>query len=173
MILNGPQVDAAGNPLKTINGSQNLVLIPHQNIQNAAENEGFRLLKWLPDATWVNGAAGNDVASIRYADILLIKAEALLRSGGSTTDALTLVNQVRQRSSATPLATVSLRNILDERGRELIYEGSRRRDLIRFGDYFTGTWKYKTTVTPDFRKLYPIPVVELNANAALKQNPGY
>ena len=173
MILNGPQVDAAGNPLKTINGSQNLVLIPHQNIQNAAENEGYRLLKWLPDATWVNGAAGNDVASIRYADILLIKAEALLRSGGSTTDALTLVNQVRQRSSATPLATVSLRNILDERGRELIYEGSRRRDLIRFGDYFTGTWKYKTTITPDFRKLYPIPVVELNANAALKQNPGY
>jgi hypothetical protein len=173
MILNGPQTDASGNPLKTINGSANLVLIPHQNIQNAAENEGYRLLKWLPDASWVNGAAGNDVATIRYAEILLIKAEALLRSGGSATEALALVNQVRQRSNATPLATLTLQNILDERGRELIYESTRRRDLIRFREYFTGTWKYKTTATPEFRKLYPIPVVELNANAALKQNPGY
>ena len=173
MILNGPQFDANGNPLKTISGTQNLVLIPHVNQENAAENEGFRVLKWQPDATWVNGAASNDVATIRYADILLIKAEALLRSGGSASEALQLVNNVRQRSNATPLTTLTLNNILDERGRELIYESSRRRDMIRFGTWFTGTWKYKTGVTPEFRKLLPIPVTELNANPALKQNPGY
>ncbi|MBD0285616.1 MAG: RagB/SusD family nutrient uptake outer membrane protein, partial [Flavisolibacter sp.] len=69
MILNGPQLDANGNPLKNIAGTANLVLIPHQNQENAAENEGFRVLKWLPDATWINGAAGNDVATIRYAEI--------------------------------------------------------------------------------------------------------
>lgn len=173
MILEGPQFDANGNPLKTINGSANLVLIPHQSLTNAAENEGYRLLKWQPDVAWVNGGAGNDVAVIRYADILLTKAEALLRSGGSATEALGLVNDVRRRSNASVLNSITLNTILDERGRELMYESSRRRDMIRFGTYFTGTWKYKTTATPEFRKLYPIPTVELNANRALKQNPGY
>jgi hypothetical protein len=173
MILHGPQFDAAGNPLKTISGTANLVLIPHQNLTNAAENEGFRLLKWLPDTQWINGGAGNDVATIRYAEILLAKAEALLRSGGSASEALGLVNDVRRRSNASALTTLTLNDILDERGRELIYEGTRRRDMIRFGTWFTGTWKYKTTVTPEHRKLFPIPVTELNANPKLKQNPGY
>ncbi|WP_432714382.1 RagB/SusD family nutrient uptake outer membrane protein [Pedobacter sp.] len=173
MILRGPQFDAQGNPLKTISGSANLVLIPHVNQENSAENEGFRVLKWRPDVTWVNGAASNDIATIRYAEILLTKAEALLRSGGNAGEALTLVNQVRQRSNATVLQSLTLKNIEDERARELIYESSRRRDMIRFGTWFTGTWKFKTTVTPETRKILPIPVTELNANSALKQNPGY
>lgn len=173
MILNGPQFDAAGNPLKTISGTANLVLIPHQNLTNAAENEGFRVLKWLPDTQWINGAAGNDVATIRYSEILLTKAEALLRSGGSASEALGLVNDVRRRSNASTMTSLSLNDILDERGRELIYEGTRRRDMIRFGTWFTGTWTYKTTVTPEHRKLLPIPVTELNANPKLNQNPGY
>jgi starch-binding outer membrane protein, SusD/RagB family len=45
--------------------------------------------------------------------------------------------------------------------------------MIRFGTWFTGTWKYKTTVTPEYRKVLPIPVTELNANPALVQNQGY
>ena len=173
MILNGPQFDANGNPLKTLTGNQNLVLIPHVNQENSAENEGFRVLKWQPDATFVNGAAGNDIATLRYADILLMKAESILRSGGAMGDALLLVNQVRLRSKATPLQVVTLKDIEEERAREFIYESSRRRDMIRFGTWFTGTWKFKTTVTPEFRKILPIPVQELNANAALKQNQGY
>lgn len=173
MILNGPQYDASGNPLKTISGAANLILVPHVNQENSAENEGFRVLKWQPDVAWVNGAASNDVATLRYSDVLLMKAEALLRSGGSQADALALVTQVRDRSKASRLAAVTLKNIEDERAREFIYEGSRRRDMIRFGTWFTGTWKFKTTVTPEYRKILPIPVTELNANAALKQNPGY
>lgn len=173
MILRGPQFDANGIPLKTISGSANLVLIPHVNQENSAENEGFRVLKWLPDATWVNGAAGNDVATIRFSEILLTKAEALLRSGGDRAAALGLINQVRERSKATTLQILTLKDIENERARELIYESSRRRDMIRFGTWFTGTWKFKTTVTPEYRKILPIPVTELNANAALKQNPGY
>lgn len=173
MILNGPQFDENGNPLKTISGAANLVLIPHVNQENSAENEGFRVLKWRPGTTWINGAAENDVATLRYADVLLMKAEALLRSGGDQSVALSLVNQVRTRSKATPLQTVTLQNIESERAREFIYESSRRRDMIRFGTWFTGTWKFKTTVTPEFRKLLPIPVTELNANSKLKQNPGY
>lgn len=78
MILNGLQTDASGNPLRNIAGTANLVLIPHQNIDNAAENEGFRLVKWQPDPAWVGNGGNNDVALIRYAEMLLTKAEALL-----------------------------------------------------------------------------------------------
>lgn len=174
MILAGPQFDADGvTPLKNIAGTAPLVLVPITSPKNAAENEGYRLLKWQPDNTWVNGGGGNDVATIRYAEILLTKAEALLRSGGSATDARTLVNQVRVRSNATSLANVTLNNILDERGRELMWEGTRRRDMIRFGTFFTWTPFFKPAVTPAFRGLLPIPAAELGANPNLKQNPGY
>jgi hypothetical protein len=121
----------------------------------------------------VNGGSGNDVATIRYAEILLTKAEALLRSGGSATEARNLVNQVRVRSNASSLANVTLNTILDERGRELMWEGTRRRDMIRFGTFFTWTPFFKPAVTPAFRGLLPIPAAELGANPNLKQNPGY
>jgi starch-binding outer membrane protein, SusD/RagB family len=148
-------------------------LIPHQNIENSAENEGYRLVKWQPDPAWVGNSGNNDVATIRYAEILLTKAEAIIRSGGDAAEALDLVNQVRKRSNATELSSLALNTILDERGRELMFEGTRRRDMIRFGTFFTGTWKYKTTVTPEYRKILPIPITELNANPSLTQNPGY
>ena len=174
LILAGPQYAADGvTPLKNIAGTQPLVLVPIANPRNAAENEGYRLMKWQPDNTWINGGASNDVAMIRYAEILLTKAEALLRSGGSAATALALVNQVRERSKATALTTVTLNDILDERGRELMWEGTRRRDMIRFGTFFTWTPFWKPAVTPAFRGLLPIPAGELSANPKLKQNPGY
>lgn len=173
MILHGPQYDAEGDPLPNIAGTADLVLIPHQNMENSAENEGFRVVKWQPGDNWVNGSEGNDVATIRYAEILLTKAEAILRSDGSQAGALELVNQVRERSNASALGSITLSIILDERGRELLYESTRRRDMIRFGTFFTGTWKFKTTVTPEFRGLLPIPEAELNANPELRQNTGY
>jgi hypothetical protein len=174
MILTGPQFAADGvTPLRNIAGTANLVMVPIANPKNAAENEGYRLMKWQPDNTWVNGGSGNDVATIRYAEILLTKAEAILRSGGNVNDARTLVNQVRARSSATPLASIALNDILNERGRELMWEGTRRRDMIRFGTFFTWTPFWKPAVTPAFRGLLPIPASELSANPNLKQNPGY
>jgi hypothetical protein len=174
MILAGPQFAADGvTPLRNIAGTANLVLVPIANPRNAAENEGYRLLKWQPDNTWVNGGSGNDVATIRYAEILLTKAEAILRSGGNANDARALVNQVRARSNASILPTITLNNILDERGRELMWEGTRRRDMIRFGTFFTWTPFWKPAPTPAFRALLPIPASELSANPNLKQNPGY
>jgi len=104
---------------------------------------------------------------------LLTKAEAILRSGGTASTAMGLVNQVRVRSNATPLTSITLNDILDERGRELLWEGTRRRDMIRFGTFFTWTPFFKPTVTPAFRGLLPIPAAELGANPKLKQNPGY
>ena len=101
-----------------------------------------------------------------------MKAEALFRLG-DINNALPLVNQVRVRSHATPLTMLTLQDLEDERAREFLWEGCRRTDMIRFGDYFTGTWAFKTTQTEKFHGIYPIPIPQLTANPNLKQNPGY
>lgn len=167
----GPQFDASGNPLKNANGTP-FVLVPIKDPTKAEENEGYRVLKYIPDGKWVGRDADNDVVLMRYADVLLMKAEALLRTGNAA-EALALVNTVRARSNATAFSALTLQNIEDERGRELIWEGTRRRDMIRFGDYFTGIWKFNTTETPKFRGLYPIPSQQIIANKNLVQNTGY
>ena len=173
MVENGPQYYLDGvTPLNYPDGHQ-LVLVPVNNIVAAQDNEGYKVLKYTPVGAAFSGFnADNDLVLERYSDVLLIKAEALLRLGNST-DALPLVNQVRARSKATPLSALTLQNIEDERGREFLWEGCRRTDMIRFGDYFTGTWPFKTTQTETFHKLYPIPNEQLVANPNLTQNEGY
>ncbi|KAA3437039.1 RagB/SusD family nutrient uptake outer membrane protein [Rufibacter hautae] len=172
LIQQGPQTYPNGQPLVDSKGEQ-LVLVPVVDYVSAQDNEGFRVLKYVPEGvTWSGFNADNDLVLIRYADILLIKAEALFRTGNSG-EALTLVNQVRTRSNATPLTTLTLKNIEEERAREFIWEGHRRRDMIRFGSYFTETWTFKTTQTPTWRGIYPIPAEQIVANPNLKQNPNY
>jgi hypothetical protein len=145
--------------------------------------------------TSTGGAAPNahaafvstDYPMFRLADAYLMYAEAVLRggSGGDLTTALGYVNAIRARAygNATGNITSSSLNlnfILDERARELYWEGHRRTDLVRFGQLTNGTylWEWKGgvkagTQTGSFRNLYPIPVNDLNANPNLKQNPGY
>lgn len=172
-ILYGPQFDEEGNPLPESPGSdQQLELVPIADYRSVAHNEGARVLKFIPDANFVGTLSDHDLVFIRYAEILLTKAEALFRTG-ATGEALELINQVRRRSNATELTSLTLQDIEDERVRELLFEGQRRRDMIRFGTFFTGTWKFKTDVTPEYRGLYPIPVKQLDGNPNLKQNPGY
>ena len=170
-ILYGPQMDFSGNPIKYANGTP-LVLVPIKDPTKSEDNEGYRVLKYIPDGKWVGRDADNDIVLMRYSDILLMKAEALVRTG-NTTDALPLINAVRARSSASALTGVTLQNIEDERAREFLWEGSRRRDMIRFGDYFTRTWTFSTTLIPAFRGLYPIPSQQIIANKNLVQNQGY
>ncbi|GAA4355412.1 RagB/SusD family nutrient uptake outer membrane protein [Hymenobacter saemangeumensis] len=133
-----------------------------------------------------NGGSGDfidtDFPMFRLADVQLMLAEALLRSGGSTTEALQLVNTVRTRSNAPALSSITLDGILDERGRELFWEGHRRTDLIRFGRY-TGPlqflWPFKGGDTRTgqqvdvTRNLFPIPNTARVANSNIQQNPGY
>ena len=102
-----------------------------------------------------------------------MKAEAIFRTSGSTTEAVGLVNDVRERSNASDLSTLTLEDLENERAREFIWEGHRRRDMIRFGSYFSETWSFKTTTTPEWRGIYPIPEEQLNANPNLVQNPNY
>lgn len=172
MIEYGPQTYLDGSPLKYANGTQ-LVLVPVKDIISAEDNEGYKVLKYTPVGTSWSGYNGdNDLVMVRYSEILLNKAEALFRTG-NTTDALDLVNAVRLRSKASKLATLTLKNIEDERAREFIWEGQRRRDMIRFGTFFTGTWAFKPGVTAKFRGILPIPNEQITANPNLKQNDGY
>lgn len=172
LIEYGPQYYLDGTPLNYSNGTQ-LVLIPVQDIVSAQDNEGYKVLKYTPvGAAWSGFNADNDLVLERYSDVLLIKAEALFRLGNASA-ALPLVNQVRKRSNATSLSSLTLQDIEDERAREFIWEGCRRTDMIRFGDYFTGKWAFKTTTTEAFHKLYPIPTEQLTANPKLSQNLGY
>jgi hypothetical protein len=169
----GPQYYLDGvTPLTYPNGQQ-LVLIPVQSIVAAQDNEGYKVLKYTPiGAKWSGFNADNDLVLERYSNVLLMKAEALFRLGQAA-NALPLVNQVRIRSNASVLTTLTLQDLENERAREFLWEGCRRTDMIRFGDYFTGTYPFKATQTEAFRKLYPIPRAQLIANPKLKQNPGY
>lgn len=132
-----------------------------------------------------NDPGGNfvdaDIPLYRLADIYLMYAEATLRGGnGSLTTALGYVNAIRTRAHAIPFTAISLSNILDERGRELSWEMTRRTDLIRFGKFTTGDylWPWKGgvkdgTSVSSYRNLYPIPAKDIIANPNLIQNPGY
>jgi starch-binding outer membrane protein, SusD/RagB family len=112
----------------------------------------------------------NDFPIFRYADVLLMKAEAAWRQG-KTSEALNAVNMVRERADVPALTQISPEVLLAERGRELFAEGHRRTDLIRFGR-FNAPWWEKPTSAP-FRTLFPIPQNQLLSNPNLTQNPGY
>ena len=128
--------------------------------------------------------SSTDFPMFRLADAYLMYAECVLRgaTGGSTSQALTYVNDVRARSGASAItqSDLILDFIIDERGRELNFEGHRRTDLIRFGKFTGGSylWPWKGnaengTSIPDTYNLFPLPLTALDANPNLTQNPGY
>lgn len=121
----------------------------------------------------------NDIPVFRYADILLMKAECLLRGADATMGhtAATLMNEVRDCSHAPHVSNPTLDELLDERSREFIMEPWRRNDLIRFGK-FENCAKWKVEINPTDmadvnKRLFPIPTGEMNTNTNWKQNPGY
>ena len=126
-----------------------------------------------------------DYPMFRLGDAYLMYAEAHLRNGGGTrAQALAYVNALRQRAYGNTTgnitdAQLTLAFIKDELSRELFWEGHRRTDLVRFGQFTTqGVWAWKGgiragKVTEAFRDLYPLPASELLANPNLTQNSGY
>lgn len=141
----------------------------------------------------VNGNQGSDSSGdfvdtdfpmFRLADVYLMYAECSLRTGQNAGDALNYVNMVRTRaynnSNTGNVGSINLDFILDERARELYWEGHRRTDLIRFGKFTGGAyvWPFKGNTpagspTASFRNVFPIPSNALAANPTLTQNPGY
>lgn len=156
--------DRKGNPLSF---TRDINLI---ETGNDLEVKGIRVIKYPPD--YLSGDnADNDYPFYRYADVVLMKAEALLRSGGSATTALDLVNSIRTKRGASALGSIDLNGLLAERGREFYWEGFRRQDLIRFGK-FLDPWQQKPSDDPK-NLLFPIPNGNLAVNPNLTQNPGY
>lgn len=146
---------------------------------------GARMKKYQLDLTSsTNGITNNDLVVWRYADALLLKAEAEYRLG-NTGAALAAINTVRARVGAPALTSLTLNVISNERLKELAWEGVRRMDAIRYGiftqptkDRYEGVWHNAVAGnylndTQGYTTIYPIPYDVMSLNKNLKQNPGY
>lgn len=203
--IKGVQYSSNGDVLIVQNGTQKGEILNLVNslpaIDTAEANHGLRLGKFEIE----NGASSilnNDFPFFRYADILMMKAECMLRNGNGD-GAAAIVTSVRERSfrnnperaavTGAELMGGSNYNygrrdvhgttyeggddimygrFLDELGYEFFEEAHRRQDLIRFGVFTTKSW-FSHEPQGDYRTLYPIPQVELNKNTNLDQNFGY
>ncbi|NVO21214.1 MAG: RagB/SusD family nutrient uptake outer membrane protein [Bacteroidetes bacterium] len=128
--------------------------------------------------------ACTDFPIFRYADALLMRAESLHRLGNDA-DAVADINAVRQRAFGENYVPITASEVTDqfllnERGKEFYYEAQRRTDLIRFGQFSNGTYKWawkggvaNGTQTDSHLNLFPIPGAEVSANPNIHQNPGY
>ena len=158
----------------------------------AYRQSGVRIGKWEIAMGSNPAAMSNDYAVFRYADVLLMKAEALWRLHRDG-EALVLVNQIRNRAGIGDLTsldgplsfdmdggTIAGGELFNEIGREMFAENHRRQDLIRWG-FFTEVDKWvlpfynpqDVLITEPYTTIYPVPKPKLDANPNLNQNPGY
>ena len=150
-------------------------LAVERNLTNShyIQTAGARMAKYEVDRTaYIDGKLqDNDIVLFRYADALLMKAEAKVRSGE---DGSTELNAVRFRVGM-PAVQATLDNILKERLLELVWEGWRRQDLVRFG-LFTSKYDLREPIEDEgtgFTTVFPIPQKTLDLNRQLEQNKGY
>ncbi|MBB4034721.1 hypothetical protein GGR21_000608 [Dysgonomonas hofstadii] len=152
-------------------------------------NMGWSVIKFTNKKS--DGTAGSngmfadtDFPVYRLADAYLMYAEAVLRGGqgGTKAKALEFIKELRERAGIPAISDseLTLDFILDERSRELYWEGHRRTDLIRFNKFTKNyNWPWKNGIyngvpnIDDKYNLYPLPATELTANTNLKQNTGY
>ncbi|NQD71224.1 RagB/SusD family nutrient uptake outer membrane protein [Sphingobacterium shayense] len=147
------------------------------------ENSGARFNKYKSGTLSDENYQENDYIIYRLTEIYFNKAEAIMRknNGVANAEAVELINESRKRAFAAAdwakakytSGTLTMDELLAERGREFIFEGKRRQDLIRFGKFTTGSWwDHKATNDPNL-ELFPIPQNQLAINPNLVQNPGY
>lgn len=158
-----------GTPLeyKPLAVEKNLTASPY------LETAGARMKKYEVDRTAYSDGRmpDNDIVLYRYADVLLMKSEAKVRNGESGDEEM---NAVRSRVGM-PSLPATLDNILNERLLELVWEGWRRQDMIRFGTY-CNQYDIHTPSEADkkgYTTVFPIPAKARELNPNLKQNPGY
>lgn len=167
-ILKGPLLAPDGTQLLKSDGSP-LIFTEEVDLEHATQGDGVRDIKYqiTKGDTWERD---NDWVLIRYAEILMMKAEALTRLNQSGV-AQPLVALVRKRAGLETPATIDLAFIYDELLREFLFEDHRRTDQIRFGTF--GTPKWEMPGSPASREIFPIPTTALQTNNKLVQNPGY
>jgi hypothetical protein len=195
-MLIGPQFQAL-NPTQPVLGTEEyrdkqLVFVKEirrasegktsSTMVDGEENSGARFNKYRPGRQTEAKYWSNDWSLYRLTEIYFAKAEALMRKNGgaATAEAVQLINDCRKRAFSaadftkeayTP-TTLTLTELLAERGREFIFEGKRRTDMIRFGTFTTTSWWDHQPSDPT-KRLFPIPQRQLAANPNLVQNPGY
>ena len=172
----GVTLKYSNNTLKNVDA----IIVPEvkaiQDPTAANTFEGARFIKFEIEPG-IDHHANSDFPIYRYADILLMKAEALMRINGGTAtgDALALVNEVHTRAGLPQYTTMqlTLTELLDERGRELAWEGHRRQDQIRFGTFTSGSWEFMSAGESPNRKIFPIPQWVLDANPGVYNQNDY
>ncbi len=180
-FIAGPQFNpTTGQPIVDPGFGQINLTPEVGDIYNADRDAGVRVLKYQLLSSGQEPVGDNDFVLLRFADVLLMHAEAL-NELNQLGEAVTIVNIVRARAYEPdqPLNPANFnqatlrQQLLKERGQELFWEGWRRQDLIRFGK-FCDEWEYKP-IDDDCskRKLFPIPQRQIDANPNLEQNPGY
>lgn len=177
--VRGPQGQRIGNPIVDLKDRSGNPLIFTRNVSPFFNSEvtGIRTNKFPLDPSTINdGGWGstNDFPFFRFADVRLMKAEAILRGGTATLGetALSIVDGIRSTRGVASIGTLDLPKLLAERGRELYLEGWRRNDLIRFGAFNNPT-QGRTSASEGYKVVYPIPTIALSSNPNLKQNFGY
>lgn len=183
-----PNLDENGKPILDENGKPDSINAPlpavmstNVSLTNATHNDGARLLKYQVEKnSTLNKYCENDFVLFRYADILYMKAEAILRGGEGDLAALLAdadFQKIRIRAGVTPYATLDLEEILDERGREFAWEGIRRRDLIRFGKFNDSKYVQFLNEKAEGKShlnWFPIPRKMLETSGGVwTQNKGY
>ena len=183
-FLLGPMIDpSTGQVITTVHGRP-LIHKPEMTLNEVDpegwgwinQEDGARCYKWDFERG-LSTSMENDIHIFRLADVLLMKAEAILRNGGSATEATELVNRVRERGFPNKpdklYATVTLDNILQERRFELAWEGYSRQDLIRYGKFLAAQLPWRKNASDPKFLLFNIPQLAIDANDKLEQNPGF
>ncbi|MFT3995504.1 MAG: RagB/SusD family nutrient uptake outer membrane protein [Dysgonomonas sp.] len=177
-------VEYSGEPLVFVNNIRlNKSGGTESSMTTGEENSGARFHKYREGIYGSTYFCSNDWVLYRLTEIYYMKAEALIRKNGGTAtqEAVDLINATRERaflvvdwpSMKYTTSTLTMDELLAEKGREFIFEGKRRTDLIRFGKFVTGTWWDHSATKNENLQLYPIPYVQMSVNPNLVQNPGY
>lgn len=153
------------------------------NMRTGEENSGARFNKYREGVYGSTNFCSNDWVLYRLTEIYYMKAEALMRKNGGVAnqEVVTLINETRQRAykaedwnaAKYTTSTLTMDEFLAEKGREFIFEGKRRPDLIRFGKFSAGSWWDHEPTTSKHLTVYPIPYAQIAVNPNLVQNEGY
>jgi hypothetical protein len=141
--------------------------------------KAVRCFKWWPDPNGISQSMGNDIVKIRYAQVLLGRAEALNEIKGPNQESVDLLNKIRDRAGISDYSLSDFpskesfeKAILKERGWEFVVESKRRMDLVRQGKLIPFA-RARGIDAQKYMTVYPIPQKAIDTNPNLKQNPGY
>lgn len=176
--------DAFYNSFEAGDKRRNLLVTSYVNTSgdtiSLLGSDNIRSFKYLPDPNAQGASHGNDIPDIRYADILLSRAEALNELNGPNEESLDLINQVRNRAGLADILIANFTSkellrdhILKERGWEFYSEGQRRMDLIRMDKFISGAIARGKSNAKPYHVLFPIPQAVMDSDPLLVQNEGY